>query len=181
MAGQKPDRVAVPFRVSRQHRQEPLDIPGLRSLEEGHGPQLVLVQSLGQVAHDRVPGVGHDALDDQLPVCHPDRERASALQHLAESPDDILYDGTQRRVTRRVHGVTMHPDREFQKELAQLTREGGACLRWRGGGLLWHVPRPLRFVEGAGGNPEAWRNVRSPTHENTPVRPNRRRRGALLS
>ncbi len=88
------------------------------------------MQPVGEILEDGVPGIGRDALDDQLIARDAQRQLAPLREQRFEPARDALGRRDERRVAAGIHRVLVEGDRELAEEVGQIARQRRA-LRFR--------------------------------------------------
>ena len=155
-----PDRKVVGFShtdrgfptatLLREDLEQASDLRGSHTSREGDSPELVLVESLGEVRKHWMFLVRCHPLDDQLSRRHADRNRRSIDEEFAQAAHDVVEHRIVRGMSRRVHCIAMHPDGQFDQKFRQLPRQGG-LLSGLFGSVLGHRA-PVAVWDGAPGN-----------------------------
>ena len=128
--GQKPKR-AFPIAVDGEGAQGGCDLRSVDPARQAHGTEMVPMQALGETPQHWLPGIGGDALDDELVPGHAKRYALAVLQEAAGPTHHRPRRGLERRVTRGVHRMLMQCNGEIDEELAELARERRPFGNWR--------------------------------------------------
>ncbi len=93
--------------------------------------QAMPVETLRQLLHERVVGIGGDPLDHDLRARDAQRDRAIAGHRRVQAPHDALDRRGKLRVPGRVDRVLLHGDAEIQEEIGEslVDRAGRGCAR----------------------------------------------------
>ena len=111
---------------TRKGAQRMIEFLRLNSTSDAHGADVMAVESFGQSPEHGLIRVGRHAVDDQLAARNAEGDHPSVLEQPARPIDDRIDNGAKRRMSARVHRITMQRDGQLDEKLAQLTRQNTA-------------------------------------------------------
>ena len=122
------ERFRTASRVDRERRQCVRDFDSRGSLRELHGPEMMPMQTLREIAQHWVVLVCRHSLDDQLLARDAQRERSADLQQRVHATSDARGCTFEQRMPGRINRVLVQSDRKLDQKIRKF-------LRQRGGGF----------------------------------------------